>query len=404
MDAQPLVCRSCNGPLREVLDLGVQPPANALLDRSDSPEQHYPLILMACKGCLLLQTSFDVPPEKLFNSSYPYFSGQSRQWVEHCREYAKKVTERFALDGKSFVIEIGGNDGTLLKEFRFCYTVNVEPSASVATASAAYGIDTVETRWEEFESRWPADLIIGNNVLAHTPNINGFVASIERNLAPNGIVTLEFPWVVNLLRECQFDTVYHEHYSYLSLTALIPLFRRHGLTIFDVQRIPTHGGSLCVYAARRPTAADLASVLSEERLLREPKVFTSFRERALSVRDAVRVFVRSSKPLYAYGAAAKGNTLLNWCGITSKDILAVADTTPAKQGKWLPGSHIPVISEERLLEIQPPTVLILPWNWQSEITAKLSPKMPNTTFVSPRGLVDNDLLSSVIAMADALGV
>lgn len=379
-------CRSCGGHTREVLDLGKQPPSNALLDRADSPEHSYPLGIEVCKDCCIIQTTFHVEPDLLFNSKYPYFSGQSQQWVEHCREYAKKVTERFQLSDKSYVLEIGGNDGTLLKEFRFCYTVNVEPSASVASASAADGIDTVEERWEQFESRWPADLIIGNNVLAHTPDINGFVASIERNLASNGIVTLEFPWVVNLLKECQFDTIYHEHYSYLSLTALIPLLRRHGLTIFDVERIPTHGGSLRVYAARRPIAADLSGILKEEEILKDEQIYRTFRERALGIRDALRRFLRKSLPIYAYGAAAKGNTLLNWAVITATDILAVADTTPAKQGKFLPGSHIPIISEERLLEVQPAAVLILAWNWRDEIICKLAPKMPKTAFYTPRDL------------------
>lgn len=396
-------CRSCHGPTREVLDLGNQPPSNALLSRADSQEISYPLGIEVCKTCSLIQTTHDIAPEALFTNTYPYFSGQSQEWVKHCREYAKKVCDRFAINDKSYVIEVGGNDGTLLKEFRFCYTVNVEPSASVASASAADGIDTIEVPWETYESPWEADLIIANNVLAHTPNLNAFVASLERNLSPLGVVTIEFPWVVNLLRECQFDTIYHEHYSYLSLTALIPLLRRHGLTVFHVEQIPTHGGSLRVYAARRPIASDLGSVLLEEQILKEEQTYRTFRERALQVRDAFRRYLRRSLPIYACGAAAKGNTLLNWAGVTKTDILAVGDTTPAKQGKFLPGSRIPIISEAELVARKPPVVLILPWNWRSEIEAKLKPQLPKTEFVTVREIASGEPANwGVIAMAELL--
>jgi hypothetical protein len=237
--------------VREVLDLGFQPPSNALLDRADQIEPTYPLGVVYCERCSLMQTSFDVPPEFLFNERYPYFSGQSAEWREHCRDFAVMARARFGLNIGSFVIEIGGNDGTLLKEFGFCSTLNIEPSRSVAEAARRAGVNTWIGAWEDYRDGRAADLVIANNVLAHTPRINEFVASIAFNLARGGVCTLEFPWLVTLLKECQFDTIYHEHYSYLSLTALMPLFERHGLAIFDVERLPTHGGSLRVYAAHR---------------------------------------------------------------------------------------------------------------------------------------------------------
>ena len=373
-------CRSCGGPTREVLDLGRQPPSNSLLDRPDQSETVYPLGLERCTKCFLLQTSYDVPPALLFNDSYPYFSGQSREWVEHCKRFAIHASQRFDLNANSLVAEIGGNDGTLLKHFN-CHTLNVEPSQSVAEASEAAGIETCVRRWENFELLKGADLIVGNNVLAHTPTLNDFLNSVARNLARNGIATFEFPWVLNLLEQCQFDTIYHEHYSYLSLSALMPAFMRHGLRIFDVEELPTHGGSLRIYVGRKQEARpSVERFLGRESALSNVRTYETFRRRACVCRDAFRRFVDDTPNLYGYGAAAKGNTLQNWAKV--EGIQAVGDTTSAKQGKYLPGSHIPVISEQALIDAQPKTVWVIPWNWKGEIIAKLRPKLPQTRFVT----------------------
>lgn len=358
------------------------PPSNSLLSFPDAEEQSYELALMRCERCSLLQTSFDVPPEKLFNDDYPYFSGQSLQWVGHCARYADSIFHRLKLGKDSLVVEIGGNDGTLLKEFPHCHTLNVEPSRSVAWASRQAGIETRITSWERVQGL-RADLIVGNNVLAHTPQINQFVSAVSANLKLSGLATFEFPWVVNLIDQTQFDTIYHEHYSYLSLTALEPLFWRHGLQIFEAEELQTHGGSLRIYVRHmRDELANLDGFKAREQELSDSVTYERFRDRSEILRDRFRDFVDQTHGLYAYGAAAKGNTLLNWCGVTQADIEAVGDTTPAKQGKYLPGSHIPVVSEGVMVASNPQTVAILPWNWKQEIVMKLSGKLPDTQFVT----------------------
>jgi hypothetical protein len=376
-------CRACKGPLVQILDLGRQPPSNALLPTPDAPEALYPLRLTRCTDCTLCQLDFDVPPAELFGASYPYFSGQSQHWVEHCRKYADLVWDRLALDKDSTVLEIGSNDGTLLKNFiGKCRAIGVDPSASVAAAAERDGVPTTTASFTRAIC-WPrADLLIANNVLAHTPDIEEFVATMQQTLAIDGVATIEFPWVVSLLEQCQFDTIYHEHYSYLSVTALDKLFRRYNLYIYDLEHLTTHGGSLRLYICR--TTFRYVSKSVDNALQREAELdYTHFTRRAKKIRDDFIRFIDYHRGLvYGYGAAAKGNTFLNYCVLSSFDIPAVGDTTPAKVGRFLPGSHIPVASEDELLALAPPYILILPWNWKDEIVTRLRAKGYKGKFVT----------------------
>ena len=368
------ICRACGAPIAPILDLGVQPAANALLKTRDEPQARYPLRAAICSGCTLMQVDWDVPHAELFNRDYPYFSGQSTQWVEHCRAYAEMAWERFSLDSTDLVLEVGSNDGTLLQFFKGrCRIAGVDTSESVAKFANERGIPTTTA---EFTRRihWPrADLIIANNVLAHTPDINEFAATLAATLEIQGIATIEFPWVLHLVEEGQFDTIYHEHYSYLSVTALQILFKRHGLHIFDVEQLPTHGGSLRVYLCPDQVRQEpsVAEAIEREKGIR-------YQDLSVTAQRCRREFMdfainSRSAPLWAYGAAAKGNTFLNYCEALElpANIRAVGDTTPAKQGKFLPGTRIPVVSEDALLAMKPDHILILPWNWKTEIIAKL---------------------------------
>ena len=366
--------------------------------------KEYPLGAAVCERCCLMQTTYDVPHAELFNSDYPYFSGQSQHWVAHCQAYAGDVTQRFGLGSHSRIFEIGGNDGTLLKQFSCTKNVlNIEPSPSVAGASRANGVNTLAGLWEEFNAEARADLIIANNVMAHTPRLREFVASLAGNLAPAGVVTIEFPWIMNLINQGQFDTIYHEHYSYLSVTALTPLFAAYGLQIFDVEQLTTHGGSLRVYAMHMPArggsqvarSARIESVLEAEEPLRQRATFDLLRLRAEKARDEFKAWLAPFKPqgdifpgsynypVAGYGAAAKAAVFLNYCRLNSDDIPFIGDTTPAKQRKYLPTSHIPIVPEEVVIGRKPKYVVIFPWNWKHEIIAKLRPQMlPDTKFVT----------------------
>jgi len=381
-------CRSCGSLfLQHVIDLGDQPPSNALTLRGE-PQKAYPLSLVVCETCWLMQTGYDVPHKELFTEEYPYFSGQSEEWVAHCKKYAEEMTERLGLGPSSYVIEIGGNDGTLLKNFR-CHKLNVEPCANVAAASSAAGVPTYHVPWgRHFDLLLNADLIVANNVLAHDPDINGFIGCVKRNLGRNGIATFEFPWALNLIKNAQFDTIYHEHYSYLTLTALEPLFRRHGLVVFDVDQLATHGGSLRIYVCHDrvqaryvPAEERVCAVLDAERVLRDPGTYERFAEEVEWICYNAHLLVGRHGPMWGYGAAAKGSVFLNYCGFTSTSIHRIADTTAAKQGKVMPGSCIPIVPEEELIAAQPEWVLILAWNWKREIIQRLRPKLPRTKFV-----------------------
>jgi hypothetical protein len=338
---------------------------------------------MKCDSCTLCQLDFDVPPAELFGESYPYFSGQSAHWVEHCREYAEKVWTRLNLDSTATVLEIGSNDGTLLKNFiGKCRAIGVDMSNSVALEAERNGVPTTTAPFTRAIC-WPtADLLIANNVLAHTPDIEEFVATMQQTLAIDGVATIEFPWIVHLVEQCQFDTIYHEHYSYLSVTALDKLFRRYNLYIYDLEHLPTHGGSLRLYVTRITfTGVEAAVGLAKQREAELDYSHFAFRV-AKIIADSLRFIDYHRGLVYGYGAAAKGNTFLNTCQFSSFDIPAAGDTTPAKVGRFLPGSHIPVVSEDELLALAPPYILILPWNWKDEIVTRLRAKGYKGKFVT----------------------
>jgi SAM-dependent methyltransferase len=386
-------CRGCGGRLSVTMaDLGVQPPSNAFLGSlaDAANEKRYPLRARVCATCKLVQVDYDVAPEELFGN-YVYFSSYSDEWLAHARRYAEMARRRFGLGSNSLVVELASNDGYLLKNFvdMGIPVLGIDPSDTVARAAEKIGVPTlVEFFGEKVAARLAregrgADLVVGNNVLAHVPGVNDFVAGIATILNPRGTVTIEFPHLLKLIEHVEFDTIYHEHFSYISLLAIEEVFGRHGLRIFDVEELATHGGSLRIFAAHR-AREDLADSAALRRVraaeksagLEDLATYARFAERVEACRRSLLDFLarakRESKSVAAYGAAAKGNTLLNYCGVTSGDIPAVADRNPHKQSKWLPGTHIPVVSPEALMERRPDYVLILPWNIQGEIRRQLA--------------------------------
>jgi len=387
-------CRFCQAPLSEVLiDLGHAPISNAFLDERQlaEPETHFPLKVLVCSACRLAQTADYEKPAALFTDSYVYFSSFSTSWLDHARRYVEAVTARFGLGPASQVVELASNDGYLLQYFhaRGIPVLGVEPAANTAAAAQAKGITTVVDffgmRLAErlaAEGR-RADLLLGNNVLAHVPDIGDFVGGMALLLKPDGVITMEFPHLMRLVEHNQFDTIYHEHYSYLSLTAVRRVFESRGLALFDVEELPTHGGSLRIYArhaacARHPATPRLAALLRREQEsgLETPDYYRGLQPRALAAKLQLLEFLvaqkRAGRTVAAYGAAAKGNTLLNYCGVTRDLVACVADASPHKQGKYLPGSHIPVVTPGALRALRPDLVLILPWNLQDEITRQLA--------------------------------
>ena len=385
-------CRACGGRLSVTMaDLGMQPPSNAFLASLDDAanERRYPLRAKVCERCKLVQVDYDVAPQELFDD-YVYFSSYSEDWLAHAQAYCDMARERFALDDKSLVIELASNDGYLLKNFlRVGIPVlGIDPSETVANAATSLGVPTlVEFFGESVAKRLAddgrrADLVIANNVLAHVPLLNDFIAGIAVLLKPEGTVTVEFPHLLTLIEHVEFDTIYHEHYSYISLYAIEQVFGRHGLKIYDVEKLPTHGGSLRIFASHAERAnlvdsATLQQLRGEEAGagLAESSTYLQFAGRVEECRRSLLEFFaaakRDGKTVAAYGAAAKGNTLLNFCGLTVADVAMVADRNPHKQHKFLPGSHIPVVSPEELMRGRPDYVLILPWNLQQEIRRQL---------------------------------
>ena len=385
-------CRSCGGPLSVTMaDLGLQPPSNAFLGSpaAITQEKRYPLRAKVCDTCKLVQLDYDVAPEELFGN-YVYFSSYSDDWLAHAKAYCEMARSRFELGPLSLVVELASNDGYLLKNFLTMGipVLGIDPSDTVAAAAEKTGVATLVKFFGEnvaielMRQGRQADLIIGNNVLAHVPQLNDFVAGIALLLKPAGTVTIEFPHVLELIEHVEFDTIYHEHYSYFSLYAIEQVFRRHHLRIYDVQRLSTHGGSLRIFAVHtsRSDLKDsdaLLAVRSKESAagLAGLSAYRQFAQRVSECRDSLLEFLarakREGKRVAAYGAAAKGNTLLNFCGVTAQDIAFVADRNPHKQKKLLPGSHIPVVSPEELLQVKPDYVLILPWNLQDEIRLQL---------------------------------
>ena len=360
-------CRACGGRLAVTMaDLGVQPPSNAFLASIEAAreEKRYPLRAKVCEACKLVQVDYDVAPEELFGD-YVYFSSYSEDWLAHAKRYCELARRRFGLGRRSLVVELASNDGYLLRNFLEAGipVLGIDPSDTVARAAENVGVPTlVEFFGEPVGARLAgegrgADLIVANNVLAHVPRLNDFVAGIARLLKPDGTATIEFPHVLELIEHVEFDTIYHEHYSYLSLYAIEQVFGRHGLRIHDAEELPTHGGSLRIYACHAARAGleesvELSKLRAQEAAagLGRLDTFLKFADRVDACRRSVLDFLaqakRDGKIVAAYGAAAKGNTLLNFCGVTRDDISMVGDRNPHKQSKLLPGSHIPVVSPE----------------------------------------------------------
>lgn len=387
------VCRACGGDLAVTMaDLGMQPPSNAFLDSvADAVhERRYPLRARVCGSCKLVQVDYDVAPEELF-ANYVYFSSYSDEWLAHARAYCGMALARFSLGAASLVVELASNDGYLLKNFLALGVpvLGIDPSGTVALAAEQIGVPTLVEFFGEATARRlaaggrQADLIIGNNVLAHVPLLNDFLAGIRVLLKPEGTVTIEFPHLLALIEQVEFDTIYHEHYSYFSLYAIEQVFGSHGLRVYDVQELATHGGSLRIFASHATRAAledsdSLRALRAKEAAAGLPDlaIYARFAERVEACRRSLLVFLdaaaRDGRRVAAYGAAAKGNTLLNFCGVTRSQISMVADRNPHKQGKLLPGTHIPVVSPEAMMAGRPDYVLILPWNLQDEIRRQLS--------------------------------
>ncbi|MGJ7504307.1 methyltransferase domain-containing protein [Variovorax sp. ZT5P49] len=387
-------CRHCHAELSlQLMDLGSSPPSNAYLGAAQlaAPEKWYPLRVLACSQCWLVQTEDYAHYAELFSSDYAYFSSYSTSWLAHSKRYVDEVVRRFALSPASHVVEVAANDGYLLQYVQQAGIpcTGIEPTASTARAAREKGLSVVEAFFGVALARQlvaegkAADLIAANNVLAHVPDINDFVAGFAELLKPHGVATFEFPHLMRLVADCQFDTIYHEHFSYLSLSAVHRLFEANGLCVFDVEELATHGGSLRVFAQRRDTGeraaeATVARLLAVELNagLTTPAYYEGFQSRADDVRDGIVTFLiearRAGKRVGAYGAAAKGNTLLNYAGIRPGLLPWVVDRNPAKQGQYMPGSRIPIVDEARLQREKPDYVLILPWNLKAEVMSQLA--------------------------------
>jgi 2-polyprenyl-3-methyl-5-hydroxy-6-metoxy-1,4-benzoquinol methylase len=388
-----LHCRFCATPLVHTLcDLGMSPPSNAFLkpEALAGAEWFLPLRVYVCDHCWLVQLPEHQRPEHIFDDDYAYFSSYSDTWLAHARRYTEAMMPRLALGPASQVVEVASNDGYLLQYFKAqgVPVLGVEPAANCAEAARARGIPTVgkffgaATARELAAAGHSADLLLGNNVLAHVPDLNDFVAGLKLLLKPQGVVTLEFPHLLNLLRYCQFDTIYHEHYSYLSLLAVEKVLLAHGLVLFDVEELGTHGGSLRVYARHledgsKPVLPAVAALREAEQRagLDGLAVYTDFQRRVREVRFKLTEFLigaaREGRKVWGYGAPAKGNTLLNYCAIRADLLEATVDRSPQKQGRFLPGTRIPVYAPERLRQARPDYVLILPWNLEEEIVGQI---------------------------------
>lgn len=386
-------CRHCASELKlPLVDLGSSPPSNAYLTEQNlgSPEKWFPLRVLVCERCWLVQTEDFAGREELFNADYAYFSSFSTTWLAHAERYVADMTARFGLDANSHVVEVAANDGYLLQyvQARNIPCLGIEPTASTAAAARAKGIPMVEDFFgvslaEALVAQGKqADLTAANNVLAHVPDINDFLAGFALLLKPHGVATFEFPHLLRLVAENQFDTIYHEHFSYLSLTAVTRIFAANGMAVFDVEEHSTHGGSLRVYAQRSATGGQARSPRVDGLLQREKQAgmhaadyYAGFQEKTNRVKNDFLSFLleaaREGKVVVGYGAAAKGNTLMNYAGIRPDMIPFVVDLNPAKQGKYMPGSRIPIMDEAHLKAVQPDYVVILPWNLKGEVMQQL---------------------------------
>jgi hypothetical protein len=385
-------CRFCKKPLNlEFVDLNHAPPSNSFLkkDQLSKPEVFYPLKLFVCEACFLVQIDEHKAADEIFDSDYVYFSSFSKSWLDHCKRYSADMITRFNLSTSSKVAEVASNDGYLLQYFkeRGISTLGIEPTQSTANEAIKKGIPTVVRFFgkncaKELAAEWgKMNLIAANNVLAHVPDLNDFVSGFKELLASDGVATIEFPHLLQLVKHNQFDTIYHEHFSYFSLLTICDVFRKNGLRVFDVEEIPTHGGSLRIFVdhgTSHELSPRVKSLLSREVELgmNSLKYYQGFQEVTDRVKnECLRFLVEaklSGKTVVGYGAAAKGNTFLNYCGVKQDLISYVVDASPHKQGRYMPGSHIPVVPESEISRTKPDFVMILPWNLKTEITEQLS--------------------------------
>lgn len=386
-------CRFCQTPLHDVfLDLGSAPPSNAFLTAADlnAPEVWFPLRLFTCPKCHLVQADELQKHDAIFSNDYVYFSSYSRTWLTHAERYVDLVVKRLGLDPRSLVMEVASNDGYLLQYVKAHHVpcVGVEPTAGTAGAARDRGIETIEQFFGErfaqdfITQRRTVDLVIANNVLAHVPDLNDFVAGLAAVLAPEGVATVEFPHLMQLVAQHQFDTVYHEHFSYFSFHTTQQIFAAHGLRLWDVEELPTHGGSLRLWACRdeatRANTPAVAALAAREAAagMDSMDYYRDFQPQADAIKNAFLTFLldakRAGKQVIGYGAAAKGNTLMNYAGVRPDLVRYVVDASPHKQGRWLPGSRIPVVAEANIRETRPDYVVILPWNLREEVTEQLA--------------------------------
>lgn len=386
-------CRFCNQELSfEFVDLVNAPPSNSYLtyEELNKPEVFFPLCLFVCPNCLLVQIDEYKKSTEIFDSSYAYFSSYSKSWLQHCENYVNQIIPRLNLTENSLALEIASNDGYLLQYFKTknIPCLGVEPTANTAEIAKKKGIETIVDFFgvglanKLAEKNCKADLIIGNNVFAHVPNIHDFVGGLKIALKPQGIITLEFPHVLQLITKVQFDTIYHEHFSYFSLFTIIKIFDEHDLRIIDVDELSTHGGSLRIYAThknniRGEISCNINRVLEQENQMKlhELSGYLGFQEKTNKIKDDLLKFLieqkQNGKRVAAYGAAAKGNTMLNYGGIKNDLVDFVVDASPFKRGMFMPGSHIPIVNEELIKDKKPDFILILPWNIKNEIMEQL---------------------------------
>ena len=387
-------CRHCGSDVSHVLvDLGAAPPSNAYLTKLalKRPEKYFPLRVLVCESCWLVQAEAYSRAAELFNEEYAYFSSFSTEWLAHAKKYVDAMIERFGLSKSSMVGEVAANDGYLLQYVneRGINSYGIEPTASTANAARQKGVEIIQDflnislAGELRRQGRMVDLLVANNVLAHVPDINDFSEACHTLLKPNGVFTCEFPHLLNLISQHQFDTIYHEHFSYLSFGTVVNIFAKNGLSVFDVEKLGTHGGSLRVFAQRSDIGNHKVDVRVERLVADEISAgmtsidcYRGFQERAERVKNEFLQFLIEKKTqgklVVGYGAAAKGNTLLNFAGVKSDLIKYVVDRSPHKRGKYMPGSRIPIVSEDRLMSDKPDFVVIFPWNLSAEIARQLN--------------------------------
>jgi len=387
------------------IDLFNSPASNSFLTKKqlNEPEVFYPLKVYTCSNCFLVQVDEYKKSDAIFNNEYVYYSSYSTSWLAHAKQYVELMTERFNLNTSSQVIEIASNDGYLLQYFKQknIPVLGIEPTANTARVAEEKGIDSIIDFFGVRLAKTligkgiQTDLLLGNNVLAHVPDINDFVGGMKIILKPQGVITMEFPHLMQLIENNQFDTIYHEHFSYLSFYTVKKIFEAQGLEMFDVNELPTHGGSLRIYAkhkedSTKKVSGNVNALLKkeEDKGMLNLSYYNNFQQKALNIKLAFTSFLikqkKEGKTVAAYGAAAKGNTLLNYCGIKNDLIEFVVDANPHKQNRWLPASHIPVMHEDYLKQIRPDYVIILPWNLKAEITKQLAYiKDWNAQFIIP---------------------